>query len=385
MNMAQSAMLLTGSLGTELPTPDETGTDPSPYGTQRPAASEALGRALILADAAALRKLGHRDRRRLRRWLTALKLVLVESEPTSLDPGDDLWREFPEDLRVAWSELPDSLREVLGLGPEVAGEGSRTLRFERPRDELRDQHERLVNELRMAEQVQRSMLPRALPNLPGVILGAALRACQHLAGDFYNAFRLDRDRIGFYVGDVMGHGPAAALLSVYAMRVIQSKRIEGNQYEILSPSESLAALNLDLIAGDFPGEPFVTMVYGVLDVPRRHLRYCCAGHPPALLLRPGEAPMELGGGGPLLGVIDHAAFETHEVGLQGGDRLVLYSDGLDAAHWERHGRGLKALADRLAERDDRSPQQLVDDSMNSARLDDWRADDLTMLMAEITD
>ncbi len=306
-------------------------------------------------------------------------MALVHADGAS---RDDLRGDFPEMLHLDRSDLPEALRPSFGF--EAVSDDPGRPPAVNPTHDLRSQHERLMRELRMAEQVQRSMLPRVLPNLPGLILGAALRPCQHMAGDFYNAFRLDRDHVGFYVGDVMGHGPASALLSVYAMRVIQTKRIEGHSYEILKPSEALAGLNRELIAGNFPGEPFVTMAYGVLDVPRRRLTYCCAGHPPALLLRPGESLSELGGGGPLLGVLDDARFETREVQLQPGDRLVFYSDGLDAVAWEPHGRGLTALASCLAQQDGRSPQELIDSAIQSACLDHWRLDDLTMLMVEIT-
>lgn len=382
-------MLLIGSIRTD-PSPSlPAGASAGPPwtiarpGERRPRIAMLRGSALILADASAFRGLGPRARRRLGRRLDGLTMVLVHGDGDAA--VDDLRTDFPEVLHLNRAELSEPLRRALRLEPAPPGMAEPPGTPSRPQDDLRDRHDRLMRELRMAEQVQRSMLPRTLPSLPGLALGAALRACQHLAGDFYNAFRLDRDRVGFYVGDVMGHGPASALLSVYAMQVIQTKRIEGHSYEILSPSESLAGLNRDLIAGDFPGEPFVTMAYGVLDVPRRRLSYCCAGHPPALLLRPGEPPAELGGGGPLLGVLEEARFETREIDLQAGDRLVLYSDGLDAVHWEDHGRGPSALAARLSERDGRSPQDLIDAAMSTAGLDDWRADDLTMLMAEITE
>jgi sigma-B regulation protein RsbU (phosphoserine phosphatase) len=325
--------------------------------------------ALILADA---RDWAGSDARRLRRMLLGSRLpVLLVGEPTPGAPRADGW--------VAPESIPASLRLALGLDPDEPGPTA----VERRLQALLEQHERLLREMRMAEQVQRSMLPRTLPAVPGVRFGAAVRPCQHMAGDFYHAFRLDRDRVGFYVGDVMGHGPASALLSVFAMQVLRTKRIEGHSYEILSPSEALAGLNRDLIAGDFPGEPFVTMFYAVLDVPRRHLRYCSAGHPPALLLRGGQPPCDLAGGGPLLGVLE-AEFQCFEVELRPGDRLVLYSDGVEATRWsDALPPGLTGLAEHLAGSDDLDPQGRVDALMASARLDDWRPDDLTLLMAEI--
>src|SRR5205823_4207729 len=106
----------------------------------------------------------------------------------------------------------------------------------RPRgSSLRRRHDTLMNELRLAEQVQRSMLPKVLPKLNRVEFGASLRPTLHLAGDFYNVIRLDRDRVGVCLGDVMGHGPAAALLGVFAMQGLRTKTIDGTSYEVLAP------------------------------------------------------------------------------------------------------------------------------------------------------
>jgi serine phosphatase RsbU (regulator of sigma subunit) len=347
---------------------------PLPLAPRAPSPDDRTGHAaaVILADAAALGGPAAGTLRRLRRAAPDLPIVLVgeaaESAPwvvadSWLDPAD----------------LPEPIRRVLGLDDPDDSPSP----VERQFRALHDRHERLLAEMRMAEQVQKSMLPRSLPRVPGVRFGASLRPCQHMAGDFYQAFRLDRDRVGFYVGDVMGHGPAAALLSVFAMQVIRTKLIEGDRYEILAPSQTMAHLNRDLIDADFPGHPFITMFYAVLDIPRRHLRYCAAGHPPALRLRPGAPPVELGGGGPLLGLIE-AEFTTHEVELRPGDRLALYSDGVEVTRWgDAHPPGLPGLIARLSNRGADDLQPLVDSAMSDALLDEWRPDDLTLLVAEI--
>jgi phosphoserine phosphatase RsbU/P len=258
----------------------------------------------------------------------------------------------------------------------------RTLRGEAL--ELRRERDRLIDDLRLAAQVQRSLLPHPMPTVPGIVLGAAIRPSLHVAGDFYNAMRLDRERVGFYLGDVMGHGVAAAILSVYAMQILRTKRIQGTDYEILAPSHVLETLNRDLIAADFPGPPFLTMVYGVFDSARGTWTHCHGGHPPALLLRAGRPPVLLSeGGGPLLGVYP-ASFTQEEVKLAEGDRLVLYSDGVESIRWGRTGYGLEGLAALISVRDGRSPQQLVDDVLASAEHDDRTADDLTVMVAQIS-
>ncbi len=247
---------------------------------------------------------------------------------------------------------------------------------------LRQRHDVLLKELHLAEQVQRSMLPRVLPKLPKVEVGASLRPSKHLAGDFYNVIRLDHDRVGVCLGDVMGHGPAAALLGVFAMQGLRTKTIEGSSYEVLAPAEVLASLSRDLIRADFYESPFVTMIYGVIDTNRNVFTYCCGGHPPALLLREGQPHRQLEGRSSLLGVFD-LVFEEDQVELATGDRVAMYSDGADSIIWGSYGPGFEGLASLLSVRDGRSPQELIDAAMNVAEPGNGPSDDLTVVMFEM--
>ena len=242
----------------------------------------------------------------------------------------------------------------------------------------------LLRQMQLAERVQRSMLPRRLPHPPGVELGAGLRATQHMAGDFYNAFRLDRDHTGFFLGDVMGHGPAAALLSVFVMQSILTKRVEGSHYEIVPPAQVLERLNRDVIAADFPDQPFLTMVYGVYNTAARTWTYCCAGHPGPLLLRGDGGATALETTAPLLGVIE-APFAQSIVSLRPGDSLVLFSDGALAARWGTAGHGLDGLAACFSARDGLSPQARVDAALAAAHFGDEMHDDLALLIAQVFD
>jgi sigma-B regulation protein RsbU (phosphoserine phosphatase) len=143
-------------------------------------------------------------------------------------------------------------------------------------------------------------------------------------------------------------------------------------------------LNRDWIAADFPGSPFLTMVYGVFDSARSTWTYCHGGHPPALLLRPGcPAVLLEERGGPLLGAFP-SSFEDGEVKLAEGDRLVLYSDGVESIRWGRSGYGIEGLAALISVRDGRSPQQVVDDAFAEAEYDDRPADDLTVMVAQVS-
>lgn len=274
--------------------------------------------------------------------------------------------------------------EYPGRSPDAAPTRRRAaVRSRRRYAALRRRHDRLLRQLSMADQVQRGMLPRTLPQVPGVRLAAAYRPSQHMAGDFYSAFRLDRDRIGIYVGDAMGHGPAAALLGVYTMLTLRTKSIDGNRYEIIDPGAALAQLNEDLLRAGFPDAPFVTLAYGVLDLTGPSWSYCCAGHPHPLILRAGRPAEWLEPTAPLLGVLD-APFAQGTVALEPGDRLVLYSDGALAATWDGHGTGSDGLASALAPRDGLDLPQQLDSSLDGLHFADRaHRDDITVLALEL--
>ncbi len=249
---------------------------------------------------------------------------------------------------------------------------------------LKSTQKRLLHELRLAESVQRSLLPTSFPRLPGIDFGYAYLPLNHMAGDFYNVFRLDRDHLGLFVGDVMGHGPAAALLTVLAMHTIRTKKIEGHSYQILPPSQVLADLSQKLIEARLPSEPFLTLAYGVLNLQSLVLTYCTGGHPPPLLLRGELAPISMNENGPLLGVVE-VPFSDSDVQLLQGDRLLFYSDGALSARWGAHGSGELALAATLKPRSPLLVQQQLDLAASDCSFDDAHLeDDITILALDLT-
>jgi sigma-B regulation protein RsbU (phosphoserine phosphatase) len=249
---------------------------------------------------------------------------------------------------------------------------------------MRRRLEKIEQQLHLAELVQRSMLPRGFPKLPGLDFGAAYRPLHHVSGDFFNVFRIDRDHLGLYVGDVMGHGPAAALLTVYAMLELRPKRIGIDSYEILQPAVVLSELNNALIRAEFASEPFLTLIYGVYDIPAHTWTYCSGGQVCPVVLHAGCSPRCLEPNGPLLGLLD-LPFGQDTCVLEAGDRLLLFSDGVITATFGTHGPGLPGLLDALdpgaMEHD--SLQPAVDDACD--RLDFLASlpDDLTVLAVDI--
>ena len=189
--------------------------------------------------------------------------------------------------------------------------------------------EEVDEELRLAARLQRDFLPRSLPSVDPVSFATLFRPAGWVSGDIYDVFRLDEHHVGFYVADVVGHGMPAALLTMFLKRALQTKRIVGHSYEILPPDAALAQLNEDMCDQELTSCQFCTAVYGIVNVRTLQLRYARAGHPVPLLLGADGELRRLDAVGALLGVFPGEAFQTCEVLLARGERLLVFSDGLE--------------------------------------------------------
>ncbi|MCZ6698221.1 MAG: PP2C family protein-serine/threonine phosphatase, partial [Planctomycetota bacterium] len=189
--------------------------------------------------------------------------------------------------------------------------------------------EELDHELRLAARLQREFLPRVLPEVGRIRFETFHRPTSFVSGDIFDVLRLDESHLGFYLADAVGHGVAAGLLTMLIKNSIQTKRIYKDGYELVPPAEVMSHLNDHLIAQALPDSQFVTAWYGLLDIESLTLTYCAAGHPRPLLLGPDDRVDELLGQGCLLGVFPDQAYEDQSVQLQPGQRVVLYSDGLE--------------------------------------------------------
>ena len=191
--------------------------------------------------------------------------------------------------------------------------------------------EELDEEMRLAARLQRDLLPRRLPEVTCARFGVLYRPAGWVSGDIYDVTRLDETHLGFYVADAVGHGMPAALLTMFIKRALPTKRIVGNAYEIIPPNESLTELNAAICEQNFSSCQFCTAVYCVLNVADLTLTYARAGHPEPFLIHADGSLADLAAPGSLLGVFPEERYESVTVQLSRGDRLVLYSDGIEDA------------------------------------------------------
>lgn len=199
-------------------------------------------------------------------------------------------------------------------------------------EEAERQH--LKREMELARTIQQGLLPRDIRPPPGFDLAAEGRPCEDTSGDYFDAIPLADGRLALVVGDVSGHGlgPAMFMASTRAqVHALLSLRPD--------PLAVMLALNRFLVRDLRPGS-FITLWMGLLDPVARSLSYVSAGHNPALLVRSG-AIRELPRTGVPLGILSSAEFEVAgPIGVESGDTLVLYTDGVpeaqgpDGTRWE---------------------------------------------------
>ncbi len=180
-------------------------------------------------------------------------------------------------------------------------------------------------ELDRARQIQQDLLPKTIPQLPGVQIAGAWQPARTVGGDYFDVIRLDDNRLGICIGDVAGKGITAALL----MANLQAS-FRAFATPEASPAVVCAKLNA-FVCGNVAIGKFITFFYAVLDTEHRTLTYENAGHCPSLLIRKTGKVDSLCGQGALLGVLPDWVYKNSEIRLESGDRLLLYTDGVTEA------------------------------------------------------
>ena len=237
----------------------------------------------------------------------ALNMVVMLREPPAAFPRE----EFPE---LVWlSNLFGRATSNLVLS-----------------DELRQANQELDREMKAVGEIQRSLLPARLPDIPTLELAAHYQPSKSAGGDYYDFFPLPEGRWGIVIADVSGHGTPAAVLMAVTHCLAHTQ--PGSP---LGPSQVLDYLNHHLTAlYTSRNENFVTAFYGVYDPARRTLTYASAGHNPPRLKRCQDGTMlalERAGGLPL-GIVPEGAYDEYVQQLQPGDQIIFYTDGITEAN-----------------------------------------------------
>jgi sigma-B regulation protein RsbU (phosphoserine phosphatase) len=202
----------------------------------------------------------------------------------------------------------------------------------RRRDEtLRFYMHRVDEELRLAARIQQDFLPKILPQVGRVHFRTLFRPAGYVSGDLYDVMRLDEENVGFFICDAVGHGMPAALLTMFIKRALATKEIFQSPpgYRLLEPCETVARLNHALVEQDLSQATYATALYGVINTRTFDVAFSKGGHPaPALLRTTGELEFPHATGA-LLGIFPDEQFDVARFRMNPGDRLFIYSDGIE--------------------------------------------------------
>jgi len=240
-------------------------------------------------------------------------------------PGQTLW----QFLASGW-KLPLIATMIVGVSTELYKRTrerleARNRELQRTIEQEAAEREQHGQELQQAREIQESLLPKQIPQIPGFEIDGAWEPARVVGGDYYDVIKLSETKLGICIADVVGKSVSAALL----MANVQAS-IRAFAGESTSPANLCSRVNSVLCSSITPGK-FVTLFYGVLDATTRTFSYTNAGHLLPKLIRRNGKTEELVDGGAVLGVFPGWKYEDFLVKLEAGDRLLLYTDGITEA------------------------------------------------------
>jgi serine phosphatase RsbU (regulator of sigma subunit) len=251
--------------------------------------------------------------------------------------------------------------------------------------DLRDRL-RLRHSLGVAMLVQQRLLPAAPPKIRGLDVAGHSTYCDETGGDYYDFLVLDRaapDAVLVALGDVMGHGVAAALVMASVRAVLRDRALA-----VGSLAELMSRLNR-FISADHNGERFMTMHLSIIDSKSATMRWSSAGHDPAILYDPSDGSFkEVGDGDMPLGILDDAEYREQTYGpLRAGQVILLGTDGvweMPDAKGEAFGKDrLREIIREFADRPASEISTAIHERLNHFRGDAKQVDDVTYVVVKL--
>jgi len=241
--------------------------------------------------------------------------------------------------------------------------------------------ERIESELRIAHDIQMSILPKLFPAFPErneFDIFAYIDPAKEVGGDLYDFFFVDEDHFCFLVGDVSGKGvPAAFFMAVTKtlLKVVSERNLD--------PGDVLAKVNNDL-AEDNDNCMFVTLFLAVINIHTGEVRYASAGHnPPLILPANGKAQWVPPLNELVAGIMEGTSYTTKTMTMQPGDTIFVYTDGVTEAMDNNQALYSEARLEEVMNRcGDKSAEQMVravEDSLKEFCGGAEQSDDITML------
>jgi phosphoserine phosphatase RsbU/P len=220
--------------------------------------------------------------------------------------------------------------------------------------------ERLERELQVAYEIQMSILPQTLPELPGYDFGARIVPARAVGGDFFDIFPLSEDKVAIVIGDVADKGVPSAIFMARTHALLYS---EVNHCH--DPALALKRVNQHLIKMN-QSNLFVTVLVALLNLETGLIRYARAGHElPVILSTNEQAELAPWGQGQLLGLLDDPQLDEQVLTIAPGGLILFYTDGIpDGRNEKGESFGYPRLLAEVQQMTDMPAQQVCDNLLD---------------------
>ena len=236
----------------------------------------------------------------------------------------------------------------------------------------------IEEQLQIASEVQASLLPASPPLVKGYEFAGICIPTYDIGGDYFDYIKLDDGNIAVTVADVSGDGIPAALVMASFRALLHS-----HSKTVRDPSVLMTLINNHLMEYTRKRD-FITVFYGILNTNENRLIYTNCGHIAPLLIRSGGEISELKTGGPSLCLMDNANYNTAEIILNKGDKIILYTDGVtEIFNKNSEEFGLDRLVNVIKKNQGESPESLIKkievETKNFSK-DEFYNDDYTLVV-----
>ncbi|MEL6824202.1 MAG: PP2C family protein-serine/threonine phosphatase, partial [Calditrichota bacterium] len=237
--------------------------------------------------------------------------------------------------------------------------------------------QRMEEELNVARNIQRKLLPKTLPEIPGYDIHGVNNSSKQVGGDYFDVIKIDENRYALAIADVSGKGVPASLLMANmqaGLRVLMTPDVDLAQ--AVGTINTLIHSNTDL-------DKFITFFIGILDAEKHSFHYVNAGHNNPFVVTRKRDISFLDIGGILLGIMPGYAYKTGLIDLSVGDLVITYTDGVnEAINREGEEWGEEPLYDLVKSQRDRSVKEIDDAillAIDAFAAGEPQADDVTIL------
>lgn len=258
----------------------------------------------------------------------------------------------------------------------------RTEELNKANQELSKEYERSKRELKMAQKIQDSLIPKVFPNVDMVNFSGIYLPMDNLGGDLYDVYKISDTKIGILILDVCGHGVPAALITTMA-----KVSFNNNSKKNITTGEVMEIVNNEIYEIIKGSSDYFTAFYSIIDTETKVLEYTNSGHNEIYILKNDKSLLELQCNSPVVGAVLDIKFATETITLDNNDKIILYTDGVpEARNIERELYGAERFKTLITDNANLNATNLVNkiyEAIKNFKGEEESSDDIAVLVTEV--